>query len=226
MTPLYISSPFKINYLNKIVTKNLVFDCRWDCQTFTHEMEKKIRAEIGYEINFRFVFSRKFNDDVICLEVVPSRTTNILEFLNIGYILETHTNDAMVAVPINSSDNYNNLCFHANEKEHEQSKLQHLQKLQQHLEDIQEHLRIMILSSPEASDASESATESSTDDSTEADSSSSTKTSCTICWSTKKNVVFLPCRHLACCEPCGMMESIAACVLCRTPIQQKVKIFI
>ena len=48
---------------------------------------------------------------------------------------------------------------------------------------------------------------------------------CAVCITTKKNVVFMPCRHLTCCESCAANTSIVACVLCRTPIECKITIF-
>jgi hypothetical protein len=46
---------------------------------------------------------------------------------------------------------------------------------------------------------------------------------CTICWDHDAIVAAMPCGHLCLCEGCsnGMLE----CPICRTKIDQKVKIF-
>jgi Zinc finger, C3HC4 type (RING finger) len=49
---------------------------------------------------------------------------------------------------------------------------------------------------------------------------------CAICLTSKKDVVFLPCRHLACCFTCSSNPLVTQCVLCRVPISQKVQIFV
>ena len=49
---------------------------------------------------------------------------------------------------------------------------------------------------------------------------------CAICFTNKKNTVFLPCRHLACCYDCSRHQTITECVICRTPIQDRMQIFI
>ena len=185
MAPLYIKTAFKLKHLNNVDIKQFVFDSRWDCQTFLQKMQEKIHSETLLKGELRITFSRIFNDDVVCFEVVPCRETNILEFLNIGTIENlVGTNE----VPINYNLNYNTLCFHAKEIE---------------------PATALPTETPESDTTSREDTG-----------------CCTVCLTTKKNVVFLPCRHLTCCEPCGMKAQIVACVICRTPIQQKIKIFL
>jgi hypothetical protein len=48
---------------------------------------------------------------------------------------------------------------------------------------------------------------------------------CVICFTNKKNTVFLPCRHLACCYDCSRHQTITECVICRTHIQDRMQIF-
>ena len=48
---------------------------------------------------------------------------------------------------------------------------------------------------------------------------------CSICFTRQRSLVFMPCRHLACCSTCGVHESIIRCVLCRESIQNRLEIF-
>jgi len=47
---------------------------------------------------------------------------------------------------------------------------------------------------------------------------------CVVCWTEKKSVLFLPCRHLCSCKACG--EKTTQCPLCRKTIQQKTDVFV
>jgi hypothetical protein len=47
---------------------------------------------------------------------------------------------------------------------------------------------------------------------------------CVVCWTEKKSVLFLPCRHLCSCKACG--DKTTQCPLCRKAIQQKTDVFV
>jgi baculoviral IAP repeat-containing protein 2/3 len=47
---------------------------------------------------------------------------------------------------------------------------------------------------------------------------------CKVCLDAEVGVVFLPCGHLCCCVSCA--PSLAACPLCRAPIQGTVRTFL
>ena len=47
---------------------------------------------------------------------------------------------------------------------------------------------------------------------------------CKVCMDQKVGVLFLPCRHLICCEPCG--DSVKRCPLCRQRIIGTIKAFL
>jgi hypothetical protein len=47
---------------------------------------------------------------------------------------------------------------------------------------------------------------------------------CVVCWTEKKSVLFLPCRHLCSCKACG--DKTTQCPLCRKTIQQKTDVFV
>ena len=47
---------------------------------------------------------------------------------------------------------------------------------------------------------------------------------CKVCMDKKVGVLFLPCRHLICCEPCG--DSVKRCPLCRQRIIGTIKAFL
>lgn len=51
---------------------------------------------------------------------------------------------------------------------------------------------------------------------------------CGICLAAVKSVVFLPCRHLACCSSpsCGMNLAVTQCIICRSDIQDRFEIFL
>jgi hypothetical protein len=49
-------------------------------------------------------------------------------------------------------------------------------------------------------------------------------TSCVVCWSEKKSVLFLPCRHMCSCKACG--DKTTECPLCRATIQQRTDVFV
>jgi len=48
---------------------------------------------------------------------------------------------------------------------------------------------------------------------------------CSVCLTTPRNLLFLPCRHLSCCETCGSNDTIQICVICRVPIETKIRVF-
>lgn len=47
---------------------------------------------------------------------------------------------------------------------------------------------------------------------------------CVVCWTEKKSVLFLPCRHLCSCKACA--DKTTQCPLCRKTIQQKTDVFV
>ena len=47
---------------------------------------------------------------------------------------------------------------------------------------------------------------------------------CSICLDNTKCMLFLPCKHVSCCEQCA--QNVNSCPLCRNPIQSKVKIYL
>jgi len=47
---------------------------------------------------------------------------------------------------------------------------------------------------------------------------------CVVCLSEKKSVVFMPCKHVACCEICS--EKVEECPLCREKVESKIKVFL
>ena len=52
--------------------------------------------------------------------------------------------------------------------------------------------------------------------------------SCVVCQSERANVVFLPCAHVAMCQPCdeqAARHGIVACCSCRGRVEQRVKLF-
>lgn len=48
---------------------------------------------------------------------------------------------------------------------------------------------------------------------------------CVVCLEQWKSVLFLKCRHLVCCEKCSLQIN-DLCPLCRTPISEKLKVFL
>ena len=46
---------------------------------------------------------------------------------------------------------------------------------------------------------------------------------CSVCQDAKKDVVFEPCNHLACCQKCA--ESLTQCCICRQKISKKVTVY-
>ena len=50
------------------------------------------------------------------------------------------------------------------------------------------------------------------------------KIMCKVCMDAELNMLFLPCRHLVCCEACGSM--LSNCPVCRTPILGTVNTFL
>lgn len=51
------------------------------------------------------------------------------------------------------------------------------------------------------------------------------KEACVICMDNLANMVCLPCKHLALCAFCGQQQDVRACPICRTPLEDKMQIF-
>jgi len=49
---------------------------------------------------------------------------------------------------------------------------------------------------------------------------------CCICFEKEKSVVFMPCRHMACCGSCGDDSSLRTCPLCRELILHRIQVFV
>lgn len=49
------------------------------------------------------------------------------------------------------------------------------------------------------------------------------KKECVICMQRDPDTLFVPCRHLCCCEPCK--ESLKICPLCNTQIEKVIKVY-
>jgi hypothetical protein len=47
---------------------------------------------------------------------------------------------------------------------------------------------------------------------------------CLVCYDKKRDILFMPCNHLCCCDNCS--NNINKCPYCRVDIENKVKIFI
>ena len=47
---------------------------------------------------------------------------------------------------------------------------------------------------------------------------------CVICLEEARAVVFLPCKHIACCEKCA--KAIKNCPVCRTAVESILQVFI
>lgn len=47
---------------------------------------------------------------------------------------------------------------------------------------------------------------------------------CVICLTDKKNVAFLPCKHLCCCEECS--KKVKECPMCRKKVEDTIKLYI
>jgi len=48
-------------------------------------------------------------------------------------------------------------------------------------------------------------------------------TECVICMSEKRECVFVPCGHVACCEQCA--GSLVTCPICRVAVERSVKMY-
>ncbi|CAH0699123.1 unnamed protein product [Spodoptera exigua] len=48
---------------------------------------------------------------------------------------------------------------------------------------------------------------------------------CVICMDAKSEVVFVPCGHMCCCQPCASKE-MESCPMCRTTIERKIKVMV
>ena len=48
---------------------------------------------------------------------------------------------------------------------------------------------------------------------------------CKVCMERDLSVVFLPCRHLCCCNECGTNLSIGDCPMCRVPITSRIQVY-
>jgi hypothetical protein len=49
---------------------------------------------------------------------------------------------------------------------------------------------------------------------------------CCICLSSKKCVLFLPCKHICTCEECGIDRKLSSCPVCRIVIHSRTKVFL
>ena len=47
---------------------------------------------------------------------------------------------------------------------------------------------------------------------------------CVVCWNAEINHLFLPCRHVVCCQRCT--EIVTTCAVCRTHIDSVLKVFL
>lgn len=47
---------------------------------------------------------------------------------------------------------------------------------------------------------------------------------CKICFERRKNICFMPCRHVSTCFMCA--QKCRRCCICRAPVQQKIKVFL
>ena len=52
---------------------------------------------------------------------------------------------------------------------------------------------------------------------------STTTPKCATCLTLDKSILFLPCKHIFCCETCSVKISI--CPICRVEITEKIKIY-
>ena len=48
---------------------------------------------------------------------------------------------------------------------------------------------------------------------------------CVICSDAPKTILLLPCRHVALCGPCNAMDTVTECPLCRTAIEESMRVF-
>ena len=48
---------------------------------------------------------------------------------------------------------------------------------------------------------------------------------CSICTTREVNLLFLPCRHLACCSECGMNPTVNSCHICRETISERIVVY-
>jgi len=51
-------------------------------------------------------------------------------------------------------------------------------------------------------------------------------TECVVCLEAPKEVAFIPCGHMCCCQKCGLNASLNQCPVCRLNITKKQKIFL
>mmetsp|Transcript_10428 Transcript_10428/g.14758 ORF Transcript_10428/g.14758 Transcript_10428/m.14758 type:complete len:90 (+) Transcript_10428:39-308(+) len=49
---------------------------------------------------------------------------------------------------------------------------------------------------------------------------------CVICRENECRILIFPCKHLCLCEICSQTSSVKSCPLCRTLVDQKMKIFL
>jgi hypothetical protein len=49
---------------------------------------------------------------------------------------------------------------------------------------------------------------------------------CQICLDRDKNLLFMPCRHLACCSDCGTNSRLLVCPICRGSIIERIVVFV
>ena len=46
---------------------------------------------------------------------------------------------------------------------------------------------------------------------------------CCVCYEYPKNVLFMPCKHFACCDDCS--ENVYVCCICRQNVKERIKIY-
>ena len=46
---------------------------------------------------------------------------------------------------------------------------------------------------------------------------------CNICYEYPKNVLFMPCKHFACCDDCS--DNVYVCCICRENVKERIRIY-
>ena len=46
---------------------------------------------------------------------------------------------------------------------------------------------------------------------------------CSVCYEYPKNVLFMPCKHFACCDDCS--ENVYVCCICRDNVKERIRIY-
>jgi hypothetical protein len=180
-------------------------------------MQEKIQTELETTKDYIFLFDR--NESLMEAEIVPLRNTNIMDFLNIGSVHTLWQRHRIQILPINFHVGTAMPCFYVKE-------LLQVDPIvaEEHPVDeepiVDEHPvvdQVVVEEDPVAEQVADQVVEQDVEEQT---------TLCSVCFSNKKNVVFMPCRHMACCEMCASNQNVTNCVLCRTPIEQTIVVFI